>query len=503
MLYDVEAQRGWLVDVASALLHLVRTQVVQEPYGGAGSLFNNPSFNYSTFNHPGIDGGPNAAAEILKDVRNMAHIILKEFSSYADETIAMYQPETLPTVSEGFGNKANDSGKERTIIYKTTCFRDLVTQAWSTLEQIYDRQIEIATTHTTKEFQIPFQKRLEGYEFMDIVSAEHTLTRRFIKLQSNGAVWIDLTRQICAITLFGQYFGEIYKPTDDTGIWICKNWNTVPRGHQYLVVPIFLLKEIKKRSWKKGEIDEDSPEIAEGIVCSPLEHAFKTCERSCKHIIYRVQQFRSSRLGELLDKADWSKKGLKEADIFAKINGALLFGENSDLDVKRLECSSPPLMPQVNDFHDSGIGSSLQAPSQANSATASSCSESPDSNPALPSAHSLGALPSLLNQSSAESISRSRTEVIDTICLAGNRSSINHASTEAGPTWVQQSHGGIMARGNSTSQKVMSPGPVVTNLSTDVPAMDQAQRRRGNFMAGLRMGVAKVMPSRWKRGEQT
>jgi hypothetical protein len=65
-------------------------QVIQEPYGGASSLFNNPRFNYSTFNHPGIDGGPNVAVDILKDVRNMAHIILKEFSSYADETIAMY-----------------------------------------------------------------------------------------------------------------------------------------------------------------------------------------------------------------------------------------------------------------------------------------------------------------------------------------------------------------------------------------------------------------------------
>src|SRR6266516_2471041 len=45
VLYDVAARRGWLVDGASALLHLVRTQVVREPYGGAGSLFNDLSFN--------------------------------------------------------------------------------------------------------------------------------------------------------------------------------------------------------------------------------------------------------------------------------------------------------------------------------------------------------------------------------------------------------------------------------------------------------------------------
>jgi hypothetical protein len=126
VLYDVEAQRGWLVDGASALLHLVQTQVTQEPYGGAGSLFN-LNFNYSTFNHPGIDGGPNAAADILNEIHNMSHIILREFSSYADETISIYGPKTILTASEGFRNIANDSGKERKIIYKTTCFKDLVT----------------------------------------------------------------------------------------------------------------------------------------------------------------------------------------------------------------------------------------------------------------------------------------------------------------------------------------------------------------------------------------
>src|SRR4029077_18833921 len=39
LLYDVATRRGWLVDGAGALLHLVRTQVVREPYGGTGSRF--------------------------------------------------------------------------------------------------------------------------------------------------------------------------------------------------------------------------------------------------------------------------------------------------------------------------------------------------------------------------------------------------------------------------------------------------------------------------------
>jgi hypothetical protein len=70
VLYNVAAQRGWLVDGASALLHLVRTQVVRERFGRSGSLFNRLRFNESIFHHPKIDGGPNAAADILTEEGN-------------------------------------------------------------------------------------------------------------------------------------------------------------------------------------------------------------------------------------------------------------------------------------------------------------------------------------------------------------------------------------------------------------------------------------------------
>lgn len=170
VLYDVTTHRGWLADGASALLHLVRTQVVREPYGDAGSLFNNLIFNGSTFIHPGIDGGPNAAAEILKEDRNMKHVILREFVSYSNETMLTNPPR----------NEMPGPDEVRKEIYKTTCLRELVSQTWSTLEHIYDRQIEIATTHNTKELQNPFRTTLEGYEFMDIVSGERILTRRSV-----------------------------------------------------------------------------------------------------------------------------------------------------------------------------------------------------------------------------------------------------------------------------------------------------------------------------------
>lgn len=106
LFYDVAARRGWLVDGASALLHFVRTQVVQEPYGDARSLFNNLSFNLSKFKHPKIYGGTNSPAEILRDDTNMKHAILREFDSYADETISA--PRLMaPPMAGAPGNHSN------------------------------------------------------------------------------------------------------------------------------------------------------------------------------------------------------------------------------------------------------------------------------------------------------------------------------------------------------------------------------------------------------------
>jgi hypothetical protein len=333
LLFDVGTRRGWLMDGASALLHMVRTQIVHKPYG-TSSIFNDNNFNRWRFNHPAINGGPNAATAVLKEEHNMKHIILREFDSYADETNDVPGLETLSTVSEGPTNESGSTtrSRERKEIHKTTCLKELVSQTWSTLEQIYDRQIEVSTTHSAKHLQNPLSITLEGYEFMSIVSANHILTRRVINLQSNGKAWNPLVKHIHAITLFGQHFGDIYKPTEISRRLICENWKAVPQGHDYLAIPISLLKDIKQHSWEEGEIEKESTQIAKGIFWSPSEHVFNYCKSDCRHTHNRVQQlqFRKPRriLNKILGKEDPSK-----VDSVVEINGAVLFGQNSVLEI--------------------------------------------------------------------------------------------------------------------------------------------------------------------------
>ena len=341
VLYDVATRRAWLVDGASALLHLVRTQVVQGPYGGPRSLFNNPEFNRSNFKDPSINGGPNIAIDILTDEENMKHIILREFASYEDEKV--------PLSPVGNEAPASTSRKE---VYRTTCWRELVCRTWSTLEHIYDRQRDIATTHTTKALESRVDKTLEGYEFMDIVSGEHELTRRcWNKLQSNGKAWTNFMKRIHAVTLFGEHFGDIYLPADDVKSQMCIHWERVPQGHDFLAVPIAQLKDIREQSRRRGEVDEDAQEIAEGLYLCPSKDAFHTCGQGCKHRVNRVQRFSSSKI----------RSGV--TDIFTKSNGAVIFGTENEMSSVLLDLFPPSMAPSENSFHDSGL-SSLSAASR-------------------------------------------------------------------------------------------------------------------------------------------
>ncbi|KAF1846467.1 uncharacterized protein K460DRAFT_417538 [Cucurbitaria berberidis CBS 394.84] len=356
LIYDTATQQAWLVDGASALLHVARTQVAQKPYGGERSLFNNLNFNSSEFSHPRAEGGPDAALDALRNDLNMKHKILREFDSYAEEKTAV---GSLTVAANGANipaagdSKGSSEGNEE--IYKTTCFRELTSQIWSTLEQIYDRQMEETTTHGSKNLQNPFRNMLEGYEFMGIVSSRHTLTRRAINLQANGVAWLHMINRIHSITLFGKYFGELYRPTDLVKKNICKQWMSVPPGLEYLAVSMSLLKAIKQNSVQEGEVDKTSNEITEGISWSPSKDMFKICEHNCNHIF-------SGRVQKLYRKGKQRDSGSSFET--CPQDGAALFGENSLLNGHRMQPLAPVQLQPDSNVHDSGLGTSIETSSK-------------------------------------------------------------------------------------------------------------------------------------------
>lgn len=310
LFYDRATKRGWLVDGASALLHIARSQVVHPPYSES-SHFNDTAMNSALFKHPKAEDGPKAASEMLKDQENQQHIINSEFGGFEQGQTDLYgRPKRYRRYNS---------------------FNQLVSDTWDTLDQIYSRQDEVKKSQT-QQLRIP-SYGLEGYEYMDVVSLRSSLTRRHVDLHGNGSEWSSFVRKINAITLFGQHFGEIYTPNCNESL-MCAPWRTVPVDHEYLTAPISLLKELNEHMWEDGKISPESPEIAKHVLWTPSEDAFRICTgetENCVHEFHeRVQRLVAT--FNIRKSLGMSRKSVPHKDdTFAMQDGAVIFGNSSQL----------------------------------------------------------------------------------------------------------------------------------------------------------------------------
>lgn len=95
VLHDTEDRRAWLLDGASALLHLALTKLDNEPFNSS-ILFNRHAFTYvDSLLEPG-----RAAVSVLTDPNNMALAIQEEVKSRGWETTKSIQPNLDVQIEE-------------------------------------------------------------------------------------------------------------------------------------------------------------------------------------------------------------------------------------------------------------------------------------------------------------------------------------------------------------------------------------------------------------------
>lgn len=247
ILYDTGTRQGWLVDGASALLHIVRSQVVSPPYGEDPCLF-----DIKQFHHADPHGGPDSAKHALLDPHNLALPIFEETESISRE---LTQPSSPSPPHEELHTKI-----------KRYTFKDLVQQTWHLLEHMHDRQTLSRTTTTTTALKSPVaQPRLEGFDLTDLTRSTRTLHPRTTPLKSNGPTWLPLATALNALTLFARGYGNPLRPNPAGGTTtLCELWQALPPAHEYLAAPLSLLREICQ---KMGSVDgeEGGVELAEGV----------------------------------------------------------------------------------------------------------------------------------------------------------------------------------------------------------------------------------------------
>lgn len=297
VLYDIKDRRGWLVDGASALLHIVRTQLSSSPY--CSSLL----FKIEDFHHADPKNGADAARLALTDLRNTEIVIFEDVELWSESTAT--------------GQAKKEETKRKTTKW---CLQDLVRQTWHILEQIHDHQTRILASPGIA-LRFTDRDKLEGFGFMDIATGQNPLRPRVSFLKSSGRGWVDFTRSIGAICLLGRGFGELIKPAEDTNN-LCRAWESVPKAKDYLVVCITTLHEI---CMKNGDTESSPLELAKGIYWYTADKLFEPCK--CK----------SDQLGSICDRIQvllppLSIGSQKHPDPFNNCRGAAIFGRSRRFD---------------------------------------------------------------------------------------------------------------------------------------------------------------------------
>ncbi|KAL2810191.1 hypothetical protein BJX63DRAFT_434474 [Aspergillus granulosus] len=244
VLYDAESKRSWLVDGASALLHLVRAS-------------------------------------------------LKEDESYQVDDDLIYNPQNLQKLpSTIIGREAarktlTSAANARVKIYASSgqTFRDRVERVFHIMEQCFAHQDKVSRERSAiAGFSGTGRECLEGFDFMDVAMNNPKVHARAHADQGYRPSWLALTSKIGAIILFGRNFKELIIPKG--GNKICAAWSEVPADADYLTVCASDLKDIME---KQGNPNTSPLKLAEDVYWQPSDSIYgpctcdKTKQETCNH----------------------------------------------------------------------------------------------------------------------------------------------------------------------------------------------------------------------------
>ncbi|KAI0184312.1 hypothetical protein EV127DRAFT_239465 [Xylaria flabelliformis] len=349
VLYDVGDRRAWLVDGLSALLHLLRTSLnydLQDPFKSL-LLYDPLALKEAV----GVEAGKHSAIQVLTNPENL------KIPLYAKPESAKEEVTT------------NNTGAQTRILSRTKsnyCLKDRIDSLCDVLEQIMAYQTDIADQDGVG-FKLRFTPRrhLEGFDFMDIATDEDPIRPRMIDLRSSGRGWVDFTRALHAITLFGKGFGELIQPSASkvSTQSFCNSCVGVSKGQDHLAVSVCDIQDILQ---KRGSTSTTPWRLVDNIYWHSPDKSFEPCNStahsSSKHD--RVQVLLPATFPKL-----WGRNLKSPPDLKLTPMGAVIFGHNTRFPLRWGDRGDPDegqpdqeLEELESSINDSGIGTSLASP---------------------------------------------------------------------------------------------------------------------------------------------
>lgn len=253
---------------------------------------------------------------------------------------------------------------EKRIEQVTTWWRwqDLVTEKFAILELLHDQSVRRRNCPAT-DIRLPFGSHsIEGFEFDDIVQGSSPLQPRVTKVHSSYGGWLNFSNEIDAITLFASGFGELIKPAEafsgSASRAKCGQRASCPTGYDYLVAPLSVLEQIhKKGRTRKTQLD-DSVRLGDKSywhdTLAPLEH----CECARRRCGIKTVKLHSGS-----SRSQQSEIGAPPEEVFKRFaRGAVIFGSGETYSTVPTRNVTPELPRRVSstqstsgEARDSGI----------------------------------------------------------------------------------------------------------------------------------------------------
>lgn len=285
--YDINEHRAWLVDGATALLHIVRASLVADEKNG---------FRLLHKNHDILVEGDFSNTSVVRTLTNEQNMHMTLYEQPGEED--------SKTETKHIQGGSDPAKTEVTVTYKATYYRfsDRVNLVYSVLDDIFNHQSDMSSNGVGLKVSASPLQQLEGFDFKDISNGVKTLHPKTLSLGWKGLGWVDLLRDLHAITLFGRGFGDLLEPqqghpANNGDYSLCTDWSRVPCDLNYLAVNNTTLQRILE---SQGEQDQTPRLVSWQLYWHCPDKYCEACTASHTNLTTKAQDCHCDRVQVIL-----------------------------------------------------------------------------------------------------------------------------------------------------------------------------------------------------------
>lgn len=244
LFYSSDDQRGWLLDGATALVHLARASLTVDWIGKRHEEV------LSMLRYIRHDEGGISAKEAL--LLNAEIEIFTKSEPRKETTTGTKAPMLDITSAAADAQSASGPAKgpqprtEYKKVEELWTYGDLVLNLWRKLERLQ------ADSQTPRSLQIKFystEARLTGWETEHLITHKRRVAHRYVKMGSESKSWRRYVKKLSPVVLLAPNFGDLVSAFP--GALVCEKMQQIPTNRG-LVAPICVLL-LSAKHWQGGK----------------------------------------------------------------------------------------------------------------------------------------------------------------------------------------------------------------------------------------------------------